>query len=74
MDARQCFHCGLDYAPQDEIRFDEKSFCCAGCKTVYEIFSANGLTKYYELAHAPGATPQAEASKFAFLENEEIAK
>ncbi len=74
MDAKACFHCGLDYSPQDEIRFDDKSFCCAGCKTVYEIFSANGLTRYYELERNPGATPGSDGGRYAFLDNPEIAQ
>ncbi len=74
MDARACFHCGLEYAAQDEIRFDHRSFCCAGCRTVYELFSANGLTKYYDLERNPGATPNADGNRYGFLNNPEIAQ
>ena len=72
MDAKKCFHCGLDIVPKEEIIFDEKSFCCSGCKTVYEIFNANGLTDYYNFEVAPGATPQDIKGKYDFLENEAI--
>lgn len=72
MDAKKCFHCGLDIVPKEEIIFDEKSFCCSGCKTVYEIFNANGLTDYYNFEVAPGATPQDIKGKYDFLENEVI--
>lgn len=72
MDAKKCFHCGLDIVPKEEIIFDEKSFCCSGCKTVYEIFNANGLTDYYNFEVAPGATPQDIKGKYDFLENEDI--
>lgn len=73
MDTQHCYHCGLDIEKKDEIVFDEKSFCCQGCKTVYEIFSLNGLTDYYNFETAPGATPQDIKSKYDFLEHEAIA-
>ncbi|RWX01408.1 heavy metal translocating P-type ATPase [Flavobacterium cerinum] len=72
MSTQNCFHCGLDIVKKEEIVFDEKSFCCNGCKTVYEIFSLNGLTDYYNFETAPGATPQDIKGKYDFLENEAI--
>jgi hypothetical protein len=38
MDTKNCFHCGNVIIIKDEFLFDEKSFCCNGCKIVYEIF------------------------------------
>jgi P-type Cu+ transporter len=66
-----CFHCGLDsvFSP---IIYDEKAFCCNGCKTVYEIFSSNDLTSYYDLQKAPGATPKEIKGKYDFLNNDKI--
>ncbi|MBE8723948.1 heavy metal translocating P-type ATPase [Flavobacterium hungaricum] len=72
MTGLSCFHCGLTIAKNEEIDFDEKKFCCAGCKTVYEIFSSNDLTSYYEFEKSPGATPQDIAGKYDFLENDSI--
>ncbi|RVT76567.1 HAD family hydrolase [Flavobacterium sufflavum] len=72
MDTQNCFHCGLDIVAEAEIIFDEKTFCCAGCKTVYEIFSLNDLTSYYDFEKSPGATPQDIKGKYDFLENESI--
>ena len=71
MDKHTCFHCGLD-ATASKITFDDKVFCCNGCKTVYEIFSANDLTCYYDLQQAPGATPKDIDGKYNFLENTKI--
>ncbi|MEY4134877.1 MAG: putative metal-binding domain of cation transport ATPase, partial [Bacteroidota bacterium] len=31
-----CAHCG-DPCPAEYPAFDEKAFCCEGCKTVYDI-------------------------------------
>jgi Cu+-exporting ATPase len=72
MNADNCFHCGIEIVKKDEIIFDEKSFCCNGCKTVYEIFSQNDMSCYYDFQAAPGATPLDIKGKYDFLENQEI--
>lgn len=72
MSEQGCFHCGLTISKDEEINFDEKKFCCKGCKTVYEIFSVHNLTSYYDFEKAPGATPQDIHGKYDFLENEAI--
>lgn len=72
MSAQNCYHCGLAIDENEEIHFDEKLFCCNGCKTVYEIFSSHDLTSYYDFAKSPGATPQDIQGKYDFLENEAI--
>ncbi|WP_116769474.1 heavy metal translocating P-type ATPase [Maribacter litoralis] len=66
-----CFHCG-DPCDRQLITFEEKSFCCSGCKTVYEIFSTNDLSHYYDLQEAAGTTPNAIEGKYDFLDNEDI--
>ncbi|MFV8325417.1 heavy metal translocating P-type ATPase [Flavobacterium sp. ZS1P14] len=72
MDTQNCFHCGLAIIKEDEIIFDARNFCCNGCKTVYEIFSLNDLTCYYDFEKSPGATPQDINGKYDFLDNESI--
>ena len=72
MGNKNCFHCGKEYTAKEEIQFDEKSFCCVGCKTVYEIFSQNDLTCYYDFQSAPGATPLEINGKYDFLDDEKI--
>jgi len=71
MDKSSCFHCG-DLCKNSTIIFQDKAFCCNGCKTVYEIFSENDLTCYYDLQSAPGAIPQEISGKYDFLSNENI--
>lgn len=67
-----CYHCGEDCL-EEAITFDQKQFCCAGCRSVYEILSSNDLCNYYDLEATPGITPTKTAlKKFAYLENEEI--
>lgn len=72
MGTKNCFHCGNGVVLREEIIFDEKSFCCVGCKTVYEIFSQNDLKCYYDFEKAPGATPQDIKGKYDFLNDATI--
>jgi Cu+-exporting ATPase len=67
-----CTHCGDDCGA-DVIIFREKPFCCEGCKTVYELFTENGLEQYYALNKAPGASlKNVSGERFAFLDQPEI--
>ena len=71
MENTKCFHCGLD-CESDNYKIENKSFCCNGCKTVFEIFSENDLTCYYDFEKNPGAIPNEIHGKYDFLENENI--
>ena len=71
MKTTHCYHCG-DSCKNADIQLDYKFFCCNGCKTVYEIFSENDLTCYYDLQQAPGSTPKEIEGKYNFLDNEKI--
>ena len=73
MNSTQCYHCG-DSCDDKLIQFDEKYFCCNGCKTVYEIFSENDLTCYYNFQDNPGAIPEEIQGKYDFLDNNDIAE
>ncbi|WP_242158277.1 heavy metal translocating P-type ATPase [Aestuariivivens sediminis] len=68
---KTCFHCGLD-AETSGIVYDDKPFCCHGCKTVYEIFTIHDLTCYYDFQQAPGTTPKEIEGKYNFLDNSKI--
>lgn len=71
MEQNSCFHCG-DACTAEHVVFDDKDFCCNGCKTVYEIFSENDLTCYYDLQQAPGATPKEIQGKYDYLSDTSI--
>ncbi len=71
MKDKQCFHCG-DPCSQEAIKLADKFFCCNGCKTVYEIFSENNLTCYYDFQKNPGAIPMEVQGKYDFLSSPEI--
>lgn len=66
-----CFHCG-DPCVEEVITLNDKSFCCQGCKTVFEILHENDLSFYYDLQSAPGISPQEVEGKYDFLDNAAI--
>ncbi len=71
LEDNSCYHCG-DECPNKDIHVEDKYFCCHGCKTVFEIFSENNLTSYYEIQSAPGTTPNKVTGKYNFLEQQDI--
>ncbi len=66
-----CYHCG-NVCDNNSITIDDKFFCCNGCKTVFEIFSENDLTCYYDFDQNPGAIPEEIHGKYDFLDNQKI--
>lgn len=66
-----CYHCG-NICDNTLIAIEDKFFCCNGCKTVFEIFSENDLTCYYDFEKNPGAIPEEIQGKYDFLANQKI--
>ncbi|MEO7177097.1 MAG: heavy metal translocating P-type ATPase metal-binding domain-containing protein, partial [Saprospiraceae bacterium] len=68
-----CYHCG-DICLSDSIQFEEKFFCCNGCKTVYEILEENQLCSYYQFNQAAGLSPGKSqySGTFDYLDNPDI--
>ncbi|MAY23151.1 MAG: heavy metal translocating P-type ATPase [Flavobacteriaceae bacterium] len=69
----QCYHCG-DPCDDKEIKHKDKSFCCQGCATVFDILHESDLSYYYDLESTPGISPGEVDGKFDFLDNESIAE
>src|SRR5690606_12658964 len=70
--SENCFHCGQNII-KERIPFDDKVFCCAGCKSVFEILNANDLGTFYELNKRSGIRPDgAQNSQFDYLDTPEI--
>ncbi|MBS1653959.1 MAG: heavy metal translocating P-type ATPase metal-binding domain-containing protein [Bacteroidetes bacterium] len=69
----QCYHCGEDCVTE-KIQFDDKIFCCQGCKMVYQIINKSELCEYYNLNETPGINQRitVRQDKFAFLDDEKI--
>ncbi len=70
---QKCVHCGEDCGKHPVI-YDDKPFCCHGCKTVYQILDQQNLKQYYEIKPMPGKKVEQEevGDKYAFLDLEEI--
>ena len=75
VEVKACFHCGDD-CEKEHIVFDDKDFCCNGCKTVYEILNQNDLCTYYDLDKNPGISLKSKKfdDKYAFLDNDEVSR
>ncbi|MDG1804593.1 heavy metal translocating P-type ATPase metal-binding domain-containing protein [Flavicella sp.] len=67
-----CYHCGNDCSVSTALIFEEKNFCCNGCKTVFQILNENELTSYYDFEDTPGKIPEKIEGKYDYLENEKI--
>jgi Cu+-exporting ATPase len=69
-----CYHCGDECIEQ--IVYDNKNFCCVGCKSVYELLFQNNLCSYYSFENHPGLHLRKTAAgiKFNYLDDNEIAK
>ncbi|MCB2220343.1 MAG: heavy metal translocating P-type ATPase metal-binding domain-containing protein [Bacteroidetes bacterium] len=68
-----CVHCGEDCG-KHPVMWEEKPFCCHGCKTVYQILNEKELKQYYEIEQMPGIRVETEevGDKYAYLDLEEI--
>lgn len=70
--APSCTHCG-DPCPPQPILLGEKTFCCEGCKTVFEILDSNGLCQYYDLDERPGISLRGKRrEEYAILDQPDI--
>lgn len=65
-----CYHCG-EKCKTGVISFDDKAFCCDGCKLVYDLLKENSLCTYYNLNTTPGISPASiiNSGKYNYLDN-----
>ncbi len=73
MSETKCVHCGADCGNSPVI-WDEKPFCCHGCKAVYQILDQKKMGQYYEIQPMSGIRIEKgkETKQFAFLDLDEI--
>ena len=60
-----CFHCHDDLRGQT-LTFDDKVFCCEGCRTVYQILNENDLCTFYALDDAAGLSQKNRKNSYAY--------
>ena len=65
----ECRHCGSPCGAATEV-LGESVFCCAGCRTVFELLNENGLGQFYALQEMSGrpVAPQAGPDPFRYLD------
>jgi Cu+-exporting ATPase len=72
MSEEKCYHCGDDVIGKG-ITYDDKPFCCNGCKSVYQLLADNDLNTFYSIEDNAGVRPNSSNThKYAFLEVEDI--
>lgn len=69
----ECYHCGEE-CDEEIIRFDEKAFCCSGCKSVYQILREADLCEFYNLEEKTGRVKNADSRKYVILDDAKIAR
>jgi P-type Cu+ transporter len=69
-----CYHCGDNC--EIVLHFDSQSFCCVGCRSVYQLLSQNNLCSYYDIEKTPGVTQRNPvlSNVYAYLDDEKVAK
>lgn len=68
----QCYHCGGPC--EEQIKHDEKLFCCSGCLSVYQILEESDLCGFYDLDDKSNLQAEIQdQSKFSFLKEDKIA-
>ena len=63
-----CFHCATP-CRDGSFAHGDKTFCCHGCLTVFELLTENGLSDFYELADTAGVRVKAaREDQFKYLD------
>ena len=66
--SESCYHCGDEVIGRG-YSLDDKSFCCNGCRSVFQLLSENGLNSFYEMEENAGSKPKtADIHRYDFLD------
>jgi Cu+-exporting ATPase len=69
----ECYHCGQSCT--ETLWFEDKPFCCYGCKTVFEILNSNDLCEYYTLDKNAGISLRGTYTEtFTYLDEVNVRK
>ena len=73
MEKVKCIHCGEDCG-RSPVMWDDKPFCCNGCKTVYQILNEKDLSQYYKISPMSGIKVDRveTGTKYAYLDDAEM--
>lgn len=68
----ECYHCGGPC--EEQIKHDDKLFCCSGCLSVYQILEESDLCGFYDLDEKSNLQANIQdQEKFRFLKEDKIA-
>src|SRR6187402_1991889 len=69
-----CYHCG-QVCEEQEFKSEDKTFCCYGCRTVFEILNENNLCEYYSYETTPGVNlNHVSEETYAYLDEPSVKK
>lgn len=65
-----CFHCGTP-CPDHQWDHQDRSFCCHGCRLVYDLLNENGLTQFYRIQPQAGVrmSDATGSGRFEYLDD-----
>ena len=70
-----CAHCGEICNDSAVFTFETKTFCCNGCKVVYQVLQSHGMTSYYSLNPTPGISQKKRSTEYyAYLDDASVAE
>ena len=73
LESVKCFHCGQHC--DEVISSNDKTFCCVGCKSVFEILNENNLCEYYAFERNSGVSQlNTLQTSFAYLDEPQVRK
>jgi len=67
-----CYHCG-DKVEDTPYLLDNRTFCCLGCQTVYQVLNENNLQSYYKYNQHPGKSQKENTADLSYLDESNIA-
>ncbi|MBK6876424.1 MAG: heavy metal translocating P-type ATPase metal-binding domain-containing protein [Ignavibacteria bacterium] len=68
-----CYHCG-ENCNDNSVKLDDKSFCCEGCKAVFQILDGHNLCEYYSIDGEAGLKVKEVPfeKRFDYLDDKDI--
>ena len=68
-----CYHCG-ENCDGSLILYNEKPFCCDGCKAVFQILQENNLCEFYDIQELKkGVSKKGAELRYDYLDDEAVA-
>jgi Cu+-exporting ATPase len=66
-----CSHCGIQ-CEHSTITWKEDTFCCEGCKMVFQLLAEHELQDYYRFENQPGISIKDPGKRFDYLDDPEV--